>query len=95
MRLSELGGKEIVNLYNGARLGVIGDSDLIFDKTSGKILYLLVPKRKACFFLLGDKGYTEVSWSAIKKVGPDIVIVNMDEHKSKRRGDLKENQNLV
>ncbi|HHY71054.1 MAG TPA: YlmC/YmxH family sporulation protein [Thermoanaerobacterales bacterium] len=95
MRLSELGGKEIINLYNGARLGVIGNSDLVFDKVSGKIIYLLIPKKRAYFFLLGDRNYTEVSWDAIRKVGPDIVIIDMEDRSHKKYDDLRKSKNYA
>ncbi len=35
MMLTELGGKEIVNLNNGERLGIIADSDIIVDERLG------------------------------------------------------------
>ncbi len=94
MKLSELGGKEIINLYNGARLGVIGNSDLVFDEVSGKIIYLLIPKKRAHFFVLGERSYTEVSWDAIRKIGPDIVIVDMEE-RSYKKYDLRKSKNYV
>ena len=47
MNLSEIAGKEIVNLVSGERLGVVGECDLILDETTGDILALLVPKEKA------------------------------------------------
>ena len=78
MRLSELGGKEIVNLYDGERLGIIGNSDLVFDENTGEILYLIMPKRKGQFFLLGNRGFTQVAWNAIRKIGPDVVIIDME-----------------
>ena len=37
MRLSELGEKEVVNLNNGGRLGILADSDLVIDEESGRI----------------------------------------------------------
>lgn len=46
MNLSEIAGKEIVNLVTGERLGVIGECDLILDETTGGILALLIPKEK-------------------------------------------------
>lgn len=30
--LSQLGGKEIINLNNGERLGIIADTDIVVDK---------------------------------------------------------------
>ena len=50
MRFSELGGKEIVNLYDGERLGVIGGSDLVIDEDSGSIVFLLIPRKKKSTF---------------------------------------------
>ena len=43
MNLSEIAGKEIVNLVTGERLGVVGECDLILDEVSGEILALLIP----------------------------------------------------
>lgn len=84
MRLSELSGKEIVNLFDGARMGVIANSDLVIDESSGKIIYLLIPNRKSQFFLLGEKSFSEVSWESVKKIGPDIVILDMDNQPTKK-----------
>ena len=36
MNLSELAGKEIVNLVSGERLGVIGECDIIIDESKVK-----------------------------------------------------------
>ena len=43
MRLSELSGREIVNINDGARLGRIGDADLVIEPRSGRIKRLLLP----------------------------------------------------
>ena len=95
MRLSELGGKEIINLYNGARLGIIGNSDLVFDEITGRIIYLVIPKKRIQFFNLVDRGYIEVSWDAVKKIGPDIVIVDMEDRGHKRYEGLKRSKNYI
>lgn len=84
MRLSELSGKEIVNLYDGARMGVIGSSDLVIDENDGKIIYLLIPNKRTQFFLLSEKNFTEVPWDSIRKIGPDIVILEIDNQNSKK-----------
>lgn len=46
MNLSEIAGKEIVNLVTGERLGVVGECDLILDEVSGEILALLIPRER-------------------------------------------------
>lgn len=42
MRLSYLTGKEVINMGDGSRLGVIDECDLIIDR-SGQILPLYKP----------------------------------------------------
>ena len=80
MRLSELGGKEIINLYNGERLGVLSNTDLVIDETTGEIICLVIPKRRIPYLLFAERAKTEVTWNAIKKIGPDIVIIVMEDH---------------
>jgi YlmC/YmxH family sporulation protein len=80
MRLSELNGKEIVNLQNGIRMGKIGDTDLIVNEQTGLIEYLIIPNSKAQFSFFRDRGYIEVPWSSIKKIGSDLIIIDL-EHK--------------
>ena len=82
MRLSELGGKEIVDVNRAERLGVLGQTDLEFDE-SGQITALIIPSVK--WFGLKKSGQEiRVPWSDIKKVGADMVIIdfqeNMPEH---------------
>ncbi|MCD5413597.1 MAG: YlmC/YmxH family sporulation protein [Clostridiales bacterium] len=49
MRFSTISGKEIVNLSDGSRLGIIGDSDILIDEKTGKIKALLMPANKSVF----------------------------------------------
>lgn len=79
MRLSEIGGKEIVNLNDGARLGILGDCDLLINEKSGKIRAILVPDYKSQFSIFYDRDFLEVPWSCIKKIGNDMVIVELEE----------------
>lgn len=77
MMLSNLGGKEIVNLNNGERLGIIADSDIIVDEKTGKILTLIVPERKLQFKLFAENDYIEIPWHAIRKIGNDMIIIEL------------------
>ena len=79
MLLSELGGKEIVNLNNGERLGIIADSDIIVDEKTGKIISLLVPERKFQFKIFGDGQEMEIPWDSIRKIGQDMIIIEVEE----------------
>jgi sporulation protein YlmC with PRC-barrel domain len=37
MRLNELIGKEMVNIYDGMRMGTVGESDMMVDQETGQI----------------------------------------------------------
>ncbi len=46
MRLSELSGKEIVNLERAEKMGVLGYVDLEIDEKDGQIQALIIPAGK-------------------------------------------------
>ncbi len=75
MRMSELASKDIINLSNGGRLGSLGDSDLLINPESGAIEAILVPMHGR-----GHRGQKlEIPWAAIRRVGPEVMIVDMAE----------------
>ncbi|WP_400163028.1 YlmC/YmxH family sporulation protein [Brevibacillus sp. TJ4] len=78
MRLSQLGGKEIIGLDTGERMGVIGDSDLVINPETGQIESIILPA--GGFFGLGKKREDIViPWSAIVKIGSDMVIIQVHQ----------------
>ena len=87
MRLSQIGGKEIVNLNTGERLGMVAEADLVIDKATGNIIRLLIPEERLGFSLFGERNFIEVPWENVKKIGNDLIIIEQDERK-KRKGFL-------
>lgn len=79
MRLSKLGGKEIVNLSDGGRLGVLAESDLLIDERSGKIRAIVVPDFKNQFAIFYDKNFVEIPWNCVRKIGSDMIIIELEE----------------
>jgi len=79
VRVSELAGKEIINIYDGVRLGTIGDSDMIIDTESGEIISILLPHRPGLFNLWLDKQEMKIPWSSVKKIGSEVIVVDLDE----------------
>ncbi|NLI92174.1 MAG: YlmC/YmxH family sporulation protein [Peptococcaceae bacterium] len=82
MLLSELSGKEIVNLHDGAKLGLIGDSDIKISNT-GKIEALIISSRSGYSWFFNRNNEKEgdfvvVPWKAIKKIGSEVIIVDID-----------------
>lgn len=77
MRLSELSGKEIVDVNRAERLGVLGQTDLEFDE-NGQITTLIIPSVK-WFGLFRNGSEVRVPWDHIKKVGTDMLIIDLRE----------------
>lgn len=76
MRLSELSGKEIVDVKKAERLGVLGQTDLEIDEKTGQIQALLIPSLK-WFGFKRQGGEVRVPWRHIKKIGTDMIIIDM------------------
>ncbi|WP_027414655.1 YlmC/YmxH family sporulation protein [Aneurinibacillus terranovensis] len=78
MRFSELGGKEIIDLDNGERMGTVGQSDLVIDPGSGQIKSMIIPM--GTILGLGrKKEEVIIPWKSIRKVGSDMIIIEMQE----------------
>ncbi|WP_129726756.1 MULTISPECIES: YlmC/YmxH family sporulation protein [Bacillaceae] len=79
MRLSELSGKEIVDLERAERMGILGHADLEIDEQDGKIQALIIPLGKWNAFKRSQQE-TRVSWSRLKKVGQDMIIFDLSDY---------------
>lgn len=75
MRLSKIRKKELVNLFDGARLGMLGDADLVINPKTGKIIAIEVVQLSVLGFR--DKEPVTIPWSAVKKIGSDMIIVEV------------------
>jgi len=83
--------KEIVNIYDGKRLGHI--TDLVFDKHSGRVLGLIVPEPKKMFKKAED---IFIPLELLKKIGDDVILVRLEpreEHYQTTKNDkVKQNE---
>ena len=70
MHLSELQQKEIINISNGKRIGII--VDVIVD-TNGNIQKLVLEEKRGRKF---SKEEYEILWSQIVKIGDDIILID-------------------
>ncbi len=73
MRYSDLAGKEIIDIDQGIRLGVINDTDLVIDAQAGKVVAIIIPGRGGFF----SRRELEIPWHGIKKIGVDLIIVDL------------------
>jgi len=76
-RASEFRQKEVINMSDGKRLGFISDVEV--DLESGRIESLILPGYGKFFGLIGRDNELIIPWEKVKKVGEDIVLVDVDE----------------
>ena len=74
MRLSDLQGKDIVDLSDGKRVGNIID---IVITREGNIETLRVEKRKTLSFF-SSNNEVEIKWQQVDKIGEDVILVKLN-----------------
>lgn len=79
MRLSDLVGKQIVNIYDGARLGTVGESDLVIHTETGEIDSIILPNKGNLLSIWVDRQNLTIPWEAVKKIGREVIIVDLDQ----------------
>lgn len=75
MRFREMGHKEIVSIKKGARLGVLGETDLLIDQKTGGIQKIIIPTYK-WLGLKKEEAETTIHWAEIEKIGEDLILIN-------------------
>lgn len=76
-RVGELQKKEVINLVNGRRLGFVYDVEV--DLEQGKVVSVIVPGQNRFFRLFWKYEELVISFDQIKKIGDDIILVEMEE----------------
>lgn len=77
-KISQFRQKEVVDINSGRRLGYICDIDI--DTESGKITSVTVPSGKLFSSVIKNSD-TVIPWEKIKKIGSDIILVDISEQK--------------
>ncbi|SFS59870.1 YlmC/YmxH family sporulation protein [Marininema halotolerans] len=82
MRWSELAGKELIDIAGGERMGSLGQADLVIDPENGKVEALLLSIGSSWFGRQQEEKM--IRWKHIRKIGPEMVIVEVDHPSSAR-----------
>lgn len=72
-RIAELRYKEVIGVEDGARYGYVGDMEV--DLETGQVRALVVPGRRRFFGLFGREEDKVIPWSAVRRFGEDIILV--------------------
>lgn len=75
-RFSSLKEKEVINICDGKRLGYV--CDLEIDLHTGKICTLIIPEDGGKWNLFCKVQEYFVPWRCIKRIGDDIILVEVD-----------------
>ena len=79
MRICELREKEVINICNCKRLGCVVDIEM--NICDGCVEAIIIPgPGKICGFFGTDSEYV-IPFACIKKIGPDIILVEIQEEK--------------
>ena len=76
-RSSEFRQKEVINVSDGRRLGFVSDVEVSLEE--GKIEAIVIPGSCRLFGLIGKDNEFIIPWEKIKKVGEDIILVDVDD----------------
>ena len=75
MRITELHCKEVICVSDGRRLGFISDVEV--EIPCGNVLAIVVPGPCRFFGIFGRNDDYVIPWRCIKRIGPDIVLVDI------------------
>jgi len=74
VKISELKQKDVININDGRRLGVVYDVEIDMEK--GKIDALVVPGTGKILGLFSKESDIVISWENIKKIGADVILID-------------------
>ncbi|HEY3365589.1 MAG TPA: YlmC/YmxH family sporulation protein [Symbiobacteriaceae bacterium] len=69
--------KDVIDIRSGRRLGELIDVEI--DEESGRITSIVVPGESKYFGLLGGGPDMVIPWSRIRRIGPDCILVDLDQ----------------
>ena len=75
VRFTQMHCKEVICVSDGRRLGFI--SDACVELPEGKLTAIIVPGPCRFFGLWGRRDDYVIPWHCIRKMGPDIVLVDV------------------
>ena len=73
-RVTDLHCKEVVCVSDGSRLGFVCDVEV--EVPEGRVRAIVVPGRCKFFGLFGREEDFVIPWSAICRIGDDIILVD-------------------
>lgn len=76
VRIIEMKQKEVINISDGCRLGYV--SDIMICVKEGKLKKIIIPGPGKIMGVFGREQEYQVDWEKIKKIGDDIILVDVN-----------------
>lgn len=77
LKVSEVKMKEVINIFNGERLGYIYDFEM--DLERGIIVAMVMPGNGRGLGFFSKPNDILINWDDIVKIGTDTILVNFTE----------------
>lgn len=79
IRLTEMREKEVINIRDGSKVGLIYDFELDLEKKKALAIIILGPGKVLGMF--GKNNDLIIPWQDIVKIGTDAILVDIDPKK--------------
>ena len=76
VKLSEMREKEVINIRNGAKIGLIYDFEI--DLQNGRVIAIVIPGPGKILGIFGKNNDLIVQWNDIIRIGTDAILVDID-----------------
>lgn len=74
IKTSELKQKEVININDGKRLGLVSDVEINME--TGNLEAIVIPAGGKFMGLFSKESDIVINWSSIKKIGVDVILVD-------------------
>lgn len=74
IKTSELKQKEVINMNDGRRLGLV--SDIEINMETGNLEAIVIPAAGKLFGFFSKENDIVINWTSIKKIGVDVILVD-------------------
>jgi len=74
VKISELKQREVININDGRRLGIVYDVEI--DMEEGRIDALVIPGTGRILGLFSKESDIVVNWADIRKIGADVILID-------------------
>lgn len=84
VKISDLRMREVINVMNGKKLGLIKDIEIDLD--AGRIKSVVLPGNSRVLGFFGKNDDVIVPWQKIKKLGMDVILVEVADFSEANHG---------